>query len=463
MRPLRVLLPKGALSARAVGSALLVLSAGPTMLLFPVPGHAGGGSSSGEPYVGIRHYHTDHLGSTQVATGYVGEVLEYVRYDVYGAVRVRLDESGEEVAGGDGMRREFTGHEAEHRSGLLYAGARFYDPEIGQFLTHDPADQFASPYGYGPGDPLNGTDPSGASFLDTTLGAVVVTVFAGPAVFAAIQGYRAGGLNVAVRLGGESLFLSAVGSVAGGGIGAVVGSAGAWVGVSLQVSATIAANPLVQGTLLVASTGLTVANAALGASAPDWLAYASYAVAAAGIYLAFASASHSAYVNGARPQTVRSQSGEANGAFDPDLLLNRGTEQAHPSYDPRLVSKGTDEFNAQVAQALKDSASTPGFGPSLKNWLNDNPLLERVYILEYAGANGGANWHGTQAVIGWNPTFGGGVPGIPARAPFIGLSHELAHVALHYAGGFGSNHQFVNQFDDGFRLMHPGHPRRPDR
>jgi hypothetical protein len=40
---------------------------------------------------------------------------------------------------------------------------------MGQFLTHDPAGQFASPYAYGPGDPVNGTDPRGQWFLTALL------------------------------------------------------------------------------------------------------------------------------------------------------------------------------------------------------------------------------------------------------------------------------------------------------
>ncbi len=43
---------------------------------------------------------------------------------------------------------EFTGYESEPVSGLEYAGARFCDPALGMFLTHDPARQFASPYAY---------------------------------------------------------------------------------------------------------------------------------------------------------------------------------------------------------------------------------------------------------------------------------------------------------------------------
>ena len=52
--------------------------------------------------------------------------------------------------------------------GFEYAGARFYDPALGMFLTHDPARQFANPYAYGPWDPVNGTDPNGTFFFDSS-------------------------------------------------------------------------------------------------------------------------------------------------------------------------------------------------------------------------------------------------------------------------------------------------------
>jgi RHS repeat-associated protein len=60
-------------------------------------------------------------------------------------------------------RHEFIGYQSETETGLDYAYARFYDPELGQFLSHDPAAQFPSPYAYGP-DPINGADPTGEIF-----------------------------------------------------------------------------------------------------------------------------------------------------------------------------------------------------------------------------------------------------------------------------------------------------------
>lgn len=38
------------------------------------------------------------------------------------------------------------GQEPDEETSLIYFGKRFYDPEVGYFLTIDPALQFASPY-----------------------------------------------------------------------------------------------------------------------------------------------------------------------------------------------------------------------------------------------------------------------------------------------------------------------------
>jgi RHS repeat-associated protein len=117
--------------------------------------------------------------------------------------------------------REFTGFQSETTSGLEYAGARFYDPELGSFLTHDSRSQFASPYSYGGGDPLNWTDPDGNFFLEL-LGVILASALASAAintVIAAAQG----------------LPLNAIGRAAIG--GAIAGAVGAGIGVIAAVGA----------------------------------------------------------------------------------------------------------------------------------------------------------------------------------------------------------------------------------
>jgi len=139
--------------ARAVSIATTVLiSTSPMLLAF----QCGGGTAT------ITHYHLDRLGSTQALTSVTGALVGQARYKAYGETRLRADGAGAPISGTDVTRHEFTGHETELGSGLVYAGARFYDPELGQFLSLDPVVQFASPYAYGPWDPMNGTDPDGA-------------------------------------------------------------------------------------------------------------------------------------------------------------------------------------------------------------------------------------------------------------------------------------------------------------
>ncbi|MEO8603289.1 MAG: toxin TcdB middle/N-terminal domain-containing protein, partial [bacterium] len=110
----------------------------------------------------IRHFHFDHLGSTQAITSATGTLLEQIRYSAYGEVRGRWNGANASITPTTTGRHEFTGYETQLDSGLQYAGARFYDPTLGSFLTHDPMAEFPNPYTYVHWDPVNSTDPSGA-------------------------------------------------------------------------------------------------------------------------------------------------------------------------------------------------------------------------------------------------------------------------------------------------------------
>jgi RHS repeat-associated protein len=54
----------------------------------------------------------------------------------------------------------YTGKEFDSRTRTYYFGARFFDADLGVWLTPDPAGQFFYPYGFG-GDPVNGVDRDG--------------------------------------------------------------------------------------------------------------------------------------------------------------------------------------------------------------------------------------------------------------------------------------------------------------
>jgi len=195
----------------------------------PAPAWAGG-----RPGTVVRHYHLDHLGSTQVVTDSAGGIAEQIRYLPYGTVRGHWDRDNVRIANpGDGNRREFTGYLTEPVSGLQYAGARFYDPELGSFLTHDPASQFASPYSYGGGDPVNWRDPNGEDFgLVGFLIALGVSALASAAINSIIAA-------------AQGLPLCAIGKAALG--GAIAGAVG--VGLGVVTSAASMGAAALAGTL----------------------------------------------------------------------------------------------------------------------------------------------------------------------------------------------------------------------
>lgn len=111
------------------------------------------GSSSSSTY----YFSQDHLGSTTALTGTNGKLVERTTYDAYG-----------NSAGSTRTRYGYTGRERDLDTGLLYYRARFYDPQLGRFISEDPIgfgggiNQFA----YVSNSPQNATDPSGLYEID---------------------------------------------------------------------------------------------------------------------------------------------------------------------------------------------------------------------------------------------------------------------------------------------------------
>jgi hypothetical protein len=125
------------------------------------------------------------------------------------------------------------------------------------FLTHDPARQYANPYSYGNGDPMNGTDPSGADFVTfaIVIGIAFAIGFAVSAAQAAANGARLGDALTAGLVGGA---ISAAGAaVAGLGVLAAGGATTAG-GIAITRLAVFAA---VAGTGAAFAQGQYVAGA----------------------------------------------------------------------------------------------------------------------------------------------------------------------------------------------------------
>jgi len=72
------------------------------------------------------YYHTDLLGSTRLVTDEDKSIISAITYHPFGEVDVR--EGSEDYL--------FAGKEKD-ATGLYYYGARYYDPEIGRFITRD--------------------------------------------------------------------------------------------------------------------------------------------------------------------------------------------------------------------------------------------------------------------------------------------------------------------------------------
>ena len=97
----------------------------------------------------LEYIHKDNLGSTRVVTNEFGDITESNTYLPYGE---NLDSSREIFT--------FTGKELDS-SGLQYFGARYYDPNIGRFISVDPIGDGGNWYEYAASNPLKFVDPSG--------------------------------------------------------------------------------------------------------------------------------------------------------------------------------------------------------------------------------------------------------------------------------------------------------------
>ncbi|MEW6003645.1 MAG: RHS repeat-associated core domain-containing protein, partial [Nitrospirota bacterium] len=87
---------------------------------------------------GSYYYHYDGIGAVTGLTDSVGNLIQSYTYDAYGNL-LRSKGNVENLY-------RFSTKELLPKSGLIYFGARYYDPRIGRFITPDPLT-------WGPDDP----------------------------------------------------------------------------------------------------------------------------------------------------------------------------------------------------------------------------------------------------------------------------------------------------------------------
>lgn len=105
-------------------------------------------------------YITDHSGSTRVVYDLTSGQFNYgSHYFPYGK------QFGEFKSASAPVTPKYTGKELDEDINLSYFGARYYDAELGMWISPDPARQFASPYATS-GNPINNVDPNGLEEID---------------------------------------------------------------------------------------------------------------------------------------------------------------------------------------------------------------------------------------------------------------------------------------------------------
>lgn len=120
----------------------------------------------------ITYFHNDLLGSPVAATNAQGEMLWQEEYTAYGKRLIKTDQGRNS--------RWFTGKSEAAALGIQYFDARWYDAELGRFLSIDPVDyqegdtHSFNRYAYANNNPYRYVDPNGESPLD--VGFLIVDV-----------------------------------------------------------------------------------------------------------------------------------------------------------------------------------------------------------------------------------------------------------------------------------------------
>lgn len=140
-------------TVRVLGQAWSTASFALLALLLSVNAHA---------QTTVEYIHTDALGSPVAVTDASGNVIEREVYEPYGSpiTHPPSDQPG------------FTGHVADSLTNLTYMQQRYYDPQIGRFLSVDPVTAYSNPVGafnrywYANNNPYRFTDPDGRDASD---------------------------------------------------------------------------------------------------------------------------------------------------------------------------------------------------------------------------------------------------------------------------------------------------------
>lgn len=211
-------------------------------------------------------FHQDIIGSTTLVTDEDGLEIADISYDPYGTVQESLS-SGEDI-----FRKKFTGQEYDSSTELYAFEDRYYDPDLGGFISPDPAMQYMSPYTYAGDDPLDFVDPDGDfAFL---IAMIVVGALSGAYFGGAAVNHDANPAHWDWKNG--KTYAGVFGGAAIGAIGAGAGAAIAEAGVGVAVG--------IAGDMMIGAGENAAFTAMGGGSAKDILESAGMGAAMGGVF-----------------------------------------------------------------------------------------------------------------------------------------------------------------------------------
>jgi len=215
----------------------------------------------------LSFFHSDHLGSSNVITDKDGRQVASYEYTPYGGFAKNSVIARSEAKQDEALTSHyFTGKELDSSTNLYYYGARYYNPQLGRFISPDslvqsPYDpQSLNRYSYCRNNPINYVDPTGHSWKSfwkkfggtvlSIVGVVLAPFTAGlslwaVSIYSGIQAAQAGqfgawaaGFAISMALGGilpvgdfaNPLMQVGMGALRGAAIGAVSGGIASVIG-----------------------------------------------------------------------------------------------------------------------------------------------------------------------------------------------------------------------------------------
>jgi RHS repeat-associated protein len=140
---------------------------------------------------------------------------------------------------------EFTGKKFDPDTGLVYFGGRYYDPEIGRFISPDPSKEGLNYYAYCHNNPLGMVDPDGKCPLFVITGAAGAIIGGG---YGAYTSYMQTGHVDWGTVGKDALIGGAIGLTGGAAASLAASTTMGGLSLTLTASQTFAGfNALVQG------------------------------------------------------------------------------------------------------------------------------------------------------------------------------------------------------------------------